>query len=171
MSPMGGARLSEGVPRKGELMGDFVLPSAEGTNVQLSEYRGRKNLVLVLAARQAREFLEALGRCQPQLEHEQAQVLAIVAGPAEALELQTDAAVRFPILADADKKIHGRLGALDRAGDPLPTLYVTDRFGEVFAAFHRAKGDKLPDADGLLDWLSFVNRQCEECFPPEWPAA
>ncbi len=172
MCPMGGARLSEGVPRKGELMGDFVLPSAQGESVQLSKYRGRKNLVLALAARQARELLQALGHRRPQLEQEQAQVLAIVAGPsAEALKLQTNAAVPCPILVDAYKKIHGRLGALDRAGGPLPTLYVTDRFGEVFAAFHRVKGDELPDADGVLDWLSFVNRQCEECFPPEWPAA
>ncbi len=172
MCPMGGARLSGGVPRKGELMGDFVLPSTAGERVQLSEYRGRSNLVLVLAARQARELLQSLATHQQRLDEEQARVLAIIDGTAnEALKLKTESALPFPVLIDPDRNIHSRMGALDPAGNPAPALYVTDRFGEVFAAFRRADGDKIPEADGVLDWLDFVNYQCEECFPPEWPAA
>ncbi len=168
MSPMGGARQSEGPPRRGELMRDFVVPAASGERVQLSSYRGRKNLIVVFAGNDERPLLRALADRQYSLASENAGVLAIVAGrQADAAELQR--ALPFLVAADPDARIHTAMGAL-KDGAPAPALYVTDRFGEVFAAFRTAEGKALPDADEIVDWLGFVNRQCEECFPPEWPA-
>jgi hypothetical protein len=64
--------------------------------------------------------------------------------------------------------VHRSLGALDRSGVPRLALYVTDPYGEVFAAWRTLAGDASPTAQEILDWLEFINRQCPECFPPEW---
>ncbi len=170
MSPMGGARLSAGPPKRGELMHDFVLTSAGGDRVQLSQYRGRDNLVLILATDHEHKLLCDLAARGGAFRSEQARVLAIIAGAeADAARVQRETGVPFPVLADSDGRVHSSLGAM-RNGAPAAALYVTDRFGEVFAAFRTAEGKALPDADDIVDWLGFVNRQCEECNPPEWPA-
>ena len=167
MSPMGGARLSEGVPRRGELMRDFALPAASGERVLLSAYRGRKNLVVVFAGAAERGWLQQLAQRQEALCREEGRVLVVAAGDAAAKHLQRG--LPFAVLVDTDARVHRVLGAL-KDGQPAPALYVTDRFGEVFAAFRAAEGNSLPDADETVAWLAFVNQQCEECFPPEWPA-
>ncbi len=157
---MSGAQLSEGLPKRGQLMRDFVLSSASGERVQLSEYRGKKNLVAVVAGRQLPHLLHDLADRQDALRDEQAQVLIVVfSSPAEVSS-------PFTLLCDPDGVVHAHMGATTDA----PALYITDRFGEVFAAFRTAEGDTLPSASEVLDWLGFVNRQCEECYPPEWPA-
>ncbi len=170
MCPMGGARLSVGPPMRGELMRDFVLTSARGQRVQLSDYRARQNLVVVLAGHDRYELLRELGRRQMALRGEQANVLAVVAGTqADAARIKQEAQVPFAVLADPDGQVHASLGAV-KNGQPAPALYVTDRFGEVFAGFRTAEGKTLPNADEVVEWLVFVNEQCEECNPPEWPA-
>lgn len=47
----GGGRVDpeEGLQKPGYVIRDFVLPSALGVRVQISDYRGRSNLVLVFA--------------------------------------------------------------------------------------------------------------------------
>ena len=167
MSPMGGARLSDGVPRRGELMRDFVLPSVSGEPVALSAYRGRKHLVVVFAGVAERGWLHQLAERPHALSREESRVLVVTAAYADAENLQRG--LPFAVLVDTDARVHTMLGAM-KDGQPAPALYVTDRFGEVFAAFRAAEGDSLPDADETVAWLGFVNRQCEECFPPEWPA-
>jgi hypothetical protein len=69
------------------------------------------------------------------------------------------------VLADTNGAVHRRLGAVDESGTPRTAVYVTDRFGEVYAAFAEAA---LPSIDQITSWLDFVGIQCEECFPPEW---
>jgi peroxiredoxin len=170
MCPMGGARLSAGPPKRGELMHDFVLTSARGERVQLSDYRGRQNLVLILAGHGELGLLKDLAQRQRALRSEQAQALAVVAGTkADAARIQQETQAPFAVLADPDGQVHASMGAI-KNGEPAPALYTTDRFGEVFAAFRMAEGRSLPDAEDILDWLGFVNSQCEECNPPEWPA-
>ena len=48
-------------------------------------------------------------------------------------------------------------------------VYVTDRFGEVFATFRESEKQAMPSVQEILGWLDFVNSQCPECSPPEWP--
>ena len=48
-------------------------------------------------------------------------------------------------------------------------IYITDRFGEVFAVFRESEKQAMPSVQEILGWLSFVNSQCPECSPPEWP--
>jgi hypothetical protein len=61
------------------------------------------------------------------------------------------------------------MGALDASGLPAMAVYITDRFGEVFAVFRESEKQAMPSVEEILGWLEFVNSQCPECSPPEWP--
>lgn len=157
-------------PRRGQLLPPFALLSAAGRQVQLADYRGRANLVVVLAGSET-ELLRQLAARHAQILEEEAQVIAVLCGgreQAQAIRLREQ--FPFVVLADPDCALHRSLGALDSGGAPRLAVYVTDRWAEVFALWRTAHGDPVPGAQDIVAWLEFVNRQCPECFPPEWPA-
>src|SRR5579871_1420921 len=159
-------------PRRGQVIRNFALLSAAGHQVQLSDYRGRANLVLVLAGGECGEngfaLLDELAVRQAQILEEEAQVIAVLAcarEPAQAIKSRRH--WPFVVLADSEAAVHRSLGALDGRGSPHLAVYVTDRYGEVFTVFRTAQGEPTLTASEILGWLEFVNRQCPECFPPE----
>lgn len=50
-----------------------------------------------------------------------------------------------------------------------PGFWPTDRFGEVFAAYKAGQGKSLPSVEEISGWIDFINSQCPECGPLEWP--
>lgn len=154
---------------RGEILPGFTLPDVEGCPFSLERARGRTNLVVVFGgARLAQSpvgvILDELATRRAELAAEAAQVLV-------ALTSRTDAAFQrgrwpFPVLVDKGTHIHRRVRATGAAGTPAPALFVTDRFREIYAAWH---GSPLPGAKEILDWLVFINIQCPECGVPEWP--
>lgn len=163
-----------GYPIRGQVLRDFALPSAAGKRVQLSDCRGRANLVVVLAGARGSqprvELLRQLASRHADILEQETQVMAVLCCPREqAQAIKARAQLPFVVLADSDGAVHRSLGALDRSGVPRRAVYVTDRYGEVFAAWRTFAGDASPTAQEILDWLEFINRQCPECFPPEWP--
>ena len=157
----------EGQPMVGTLLRDFRLPSSSGGEVQLSEYRGRANLVLVFAGSgdSARELLSELELRREELAGNEARALAVVAQSRQkASELKRTLGLSFEVLTDEDAKVHRLMGAEDR----VPLVFVTDRFGEIFAVYKPVAGKPLPCVSELLSWIEFINRQCPECAPREW---
>ncbi len=159
-------------PRRGTRLPDLELAAISGEPVQLSDCRRGRNLALILAgdsqAASRLELLPELARRYPELVEQEAQVLAVVAATRE--QAHTLAAqLPFPVFLDPESRAHRALAGFEAGGRPAPAIYVTDRYGEVFAAFRSADGQPIPDAGEILKWLEFVNIQCEECFPPEWP--
>ena len=75
----------------------------------------------------------------------------------------------FVVLSDGDGRIHREVGASDEQGHVAAAAYVIDRYGETFAIYRTRDGQALPSAVDILNWLEFVNSQCPECEPPEWP--
>jgi peroxiredoxin len=75
----------------------------------------------------------------------------------------------FPMLVDDDGRIHRLYGALDQQEKPSPVIYVTDRFGEIVSVHDIRDGKDLPTANEVRKTLEFLNSQCPECEPPEWP--
>jgi peroxiredoxin len=73
------------------------------------------------------------------------------------------------VLSDGDGRIHREVGASDEQGHAAAAAYVIDRYGEIFAIYRTRDGQALPNAAEILNWLEFVNSQCPECEPPEWP--
>lgn len=152
-------------PVKGQYLREFELPSSSGAKVRLSDYRGRAALVLIVcdASAEPEKLLTDLAQHYAQIRSEDAEVLAIVDGSPEQ-EAAKARHLPFPVLADADGRVHRALGAGDSAA-----VYVTDRFGEVFGVYRKAEGQALPGTDEILRMLEFVSVQCPECEPPEWP--
>ena len=161
-------------PGKGQLIRDFTLTSTVGQSVSLSDYRGRSNLLLVFAEGEDcspdLKILAGIAADYGRLLDEQTQVLAIMQCPLElATRLKKQANLPFPLLVDEDGRIHRSVGAADNDGHPATAIYITDRFGEVFAVYRAAEGQPMPDLQEIVSWLAFINSQCPECGPPEWP--
>ncbi len=165
-------KTAETCPVKGQLLRDFDLPSTAGRKVSISDYRGRLNLVLVFADGRPRglEFLTRVTKAYSEIRDEQAEVLAVLQGTAgKAARVKDRVRAKCPVLVDKDGRIHRLMGAQDRRGQPEMAVYITDRFGEVFATFRESEKQAMPSVQEILGWLDFVNSQCPECSPPEWP--
>jgi peroxiredoxin len=85
------------------------------------------------------------------------------------LRIETELRLNHDVLVDLDGRVHRTLGAIDAAGEPLPMVFVTDRFGEIFAIFKIDQHKSILSAEEVLSWLEFINRQCPECGAREWP--
>jgi peroxiredoxin len=155
--------------RRGEILAEFTLPDVEGSSVSLESFRGRTNLVVVFAGDKldgspVTVMLDELVARTEELAFEAAQVLVAVTSRPDAVSQR--GRWPFPVLVDEETRVHRTVGASDAAGRPAPAVIVTDRFREIYAAWH---GSALPGAQEILDWLVFINIQCPECGVPDWP--
>jgi peroxiredoxin len=100
--------------------------------------------------------------------------LAISQAEVETLRrLARDLDLPFPVLSDRD----GRVISYYFGGDERPAetwthaagVFVADRWGSLFAMKVADQGHALPGESEIREWLEFIEIQCEECFPPEWP--
>ena len=89
-------------------------------------------------------------------------------------QLTQDLALPFPLLSDSDGKVtalylkHSEQAAETAALDDA--IFVADRWGAIFIRKSAAKDHDLPAEAEIREWLEFIELQCEECFPSEWPA-
>jgi peroxiredoxin len=155
--------------KRGDVVTDFALRSTAGKEMFLSDVRGRSAMVLVLAGSLQGSIpglLQELTAHREQINANEGGVVVVLAKPqSEARKVASPDRWPFVTLADESGKVHRRLGAVDGHGRPASAVYITDRFGEVFAAF---AGETLPSIDEIIRWLAFIGIQCEECFPSEW---
>lgn len=163
-------------PRRGQRLRDFGLTAASGQHIQVSDYRGLRNLVLVFGGDTENNpglgLWSDIAHRYAEFVEEQAEVLVVLAGTqAQAELILKQQQLPFPLLVDPGGEVHRSVGAVEKGSRPATAVYVTDRYGEVFAAFRRLDKQAMPKAGEILEWLEFINMQCPECFPPEWPAA
>lgn len=160
-----------GTFRRGQRLPVLPLRAPTGETFDLAAWRGRNSLLLVLAAEGERAalLLHDLALRHADFKEEETRILGVLHGPEEAA--QTVAGQRglpFPLLPDPDAAVHRALEAADSSG-AYPAVFITDRYGEIYAAWAGPDAE-IPAAGELLEWARFINIQCEECFPPEWPA-
>jgi peroxiredoxin len=163
---------SEGHPEIGNVLPDFELPSSRGEPVLASAYRGRSNLVLILAADSnlLNDLLSQLDSKQQELAENNARILVTAVGTRQhACELKQEQRLNHDLLVDLDGRVHRTLDAINTAGQPVPMVFVTDRFGEIFAILKIDAHKSIPSAEEVLGWLEFINCQCPECGVREWP--
>lgn len=169
----GGARIDpgQGLQRLGYVIRDFTLESTEGRRIQISDYRGRANLVLVFLENSATNcrFLQEVANKSQEFTQEEATVVAIVPYAPEKTERGSTWYQVALVLVDEDASVHRLFGAIDEHGTPATVLYITDRFGEIVSVHPALSGQELPSAENVLKTLEFINHQCPECEPPEWP--
>lgn len=155
-------------PASGRSLVSFTLPDGDGHPVSSWSYRQRSNLVLFFhhgaSCGTCRSVLQKLARHVDTLRDEEAGILAIGPDqPSEARALAVALTCPFPLLSDPSQRIVAQQGL-----EP-PALVVSDRFGEIWAAWSGGRGHELPDVDEIVRWLEFVEVQCPECGAAEWP--
>jgi hypothetical protein len=125
----------------GMLLRDVRAHTLEDREVYASDFRGRRNLVLIFPGQEREEFglLNELRQHATDLQEEEAIVL----------------------IADGDNEA-GRYGTISPEGRRIAAVYVADRYGEVYFTAHCEPGKTLPGAAEVLDWLRFINAQCPE---------
>jgi peroxiredoxin len=156
-------------------MPDFTLPSSDGKQVSLYDYRGRSNLVVFFAGRgqdpTENTLLSALAERYGEIADTDFEVVLVLAESiGQANEFRRKMQFPFPVLADADMHVHNSVGASGAQAVPAAALYITDRFLEVFATWRTGAGERLPDISDVLSWLTYLDSQCPECTQIEWPS-
>lgn len=168
----GGARIDADRRRQrpGYLIRDFIANSLGGRRIQISDYRGHSNLVLVFAGNRAstHEFLTGLAEQVQQFAEQESVIIAVLPSSTTEPELLEAQNRPLVLMVDKDGSLHEQYGAVDDA-KPVHVIYVTDRFGEIVSLYTTFDGQHLPSSQELLKLLEFINNQCPECEPPEWP--
>ncbi len=161
--------------KTGNLMPLFRLPVVgQPQQLGLWDYKQKKNLVLFFfhgprcaACQQMLRDLANGYSDYPQLDTE---VLAISeAGNEELGQTQLALSLPFPLLSDIGGKVFGTYLGQMGSGSPETAVFVADRYGVLYTKATAADADELPGEREIRDWLSFIEIQCPECFPPEWP--
>jgi peroxiredoxin len=157
-------------PQSGTVLHDVELTMADGARRLLSSLRGNSSLVMVFTAGcDLHTLLVTLaGRASTLNEHNARVLIVGTARDQLVADSEFQSAV-FLLATDDDKIAHRTLGATDEQGNPVSAIYITDPFGEVFAAFRSQNSSSLPAIDEIIRWLEFISYQCEECSPREWP--
>lgn len=139
-------------PKVDQMIPDLRLSSSDGREFRMSMFRGHRNLVLIFTAGKSPSIVGALASRAEEIEEEEnARVFVITPAAPERVQ---DVAKSFPVLIDTDLAASRRFGA-----DREPALYITDQYGEIYAAHH---GTNLPSADEVLTSLRHINAACPE---------
>ena len=158
--------------KEGDLIPSFSLP---GVNVsgQISpwDYKQHKNLVLIffdIICEQCRSLLQELTGHYDEYRELNTEVLAIASGDVkEPHQLQQDLPVPFPLLFDSNREVFA-LYAGKTANQPSSFgVFITDRWGALFTKIVSTDPKRLTTDSEIRGWLSFIQIQCPECYPPE----
>lgn len=155
------------LPVPGEIMPDFTLLSTGGESVRISDYRGRRNLILIFTGtgdcETVRRLLRQFSEIYSEFISEEAQVLAVVRGPSNRAEqLERSDALSFPVLADEDGHAHLRVGVLVPDQNCTIVVFVVDRYGETRHVFRAEESRVGLTPRGALDWIRYINLECPE---------
>lgn len=163
----------------GQLVPDFRL-SAVNRDGQLGpwDYKQHRNLVLVffrsIESEKCRQLLRAIAKHYAEYQEKEAEVLVISTDRMDRLrQLVQDLALPFPVLSDNEGRVSDLyLPGSRQAGDKAAleaAIFVADRWGAIFYRTSLARDHDLPAEGEIREWLKFIELQCEECFPSEWP--
>ncbi len=141
---------------------DVAYVTSTGEQRRLSDFKDRKNLLIILAGEDCSGLISSLAAANEEISRNEGHVIAVLPRL-----LPEAAAWPFDVVVDAAGAVRRALSS--GLSEPRLTVFVTDRWGEVVFTSKASRGDVAPTVDALLEWLRFVDQQCPECFPPEWP--
>ena len=152
----------------GQIFPDATLPTRDGGAIALDTFRPKWDLVMVMLGAdgvpsEIAHVLDALAAARTDVELEDGKVLAVSASTLPVSDWRWP----FPLLLDADGRVHRRAGAVDGAGRPAPALFTTDHYREIYGAMRPGEPAWPATAKDVIDWLVFANIQCPECNAPE----
>lgn len=152
----------------GNLFPDATLPTLDGGTITLNEFRPKWDLVMVMLGadgvpQEVARLLDSLTAARADVEAEDGKVLAVSASPSPITNWRWP----FPLLRDADGRVHQRVGAVDSGGRPAAALFTADHYREIYGAMRPGEPTWPTSAQEVVEWLLFANIQCPECNAPE----
>ncbi|MCW5854243.1 MAG: redoxin domain-containing protein [Anaerolineae bacterium] len=159
-------------PATGQMLPDFHLPTVDGRRIRLSDYRNRRNIVLIvlkgLSAGTDR-LLSEVTQAAEELADDNAQALVVVEGPIQAAQsLQQMYRLPFPVLADSVGAVAPLLGPDETGNSPCLAVHIASRSSRVYWSVWLGPDDRPPTVKDIRGWLEFIEIQCPECEAPEW---
>lgn len=152
----------------GHIVPDFRLQTVDGKVISPTDFKERKNLVILFFNPRNRcelEMMAEVRRRYHEITDENAEVLGIATGPLD--ELKTCAATLnapFPLLSDVQNE------AICKYCVSESTVFVADRYGVL-----KFQGPMCQDVDGTLNavisTLELIELECPECGVSSWPEA
>ena len=139
------------------------------------DFKQKKNLVIAFlhaGCAACEDFLRTLAtRSADLLEREAVALLIFSETPAPCVveHLPAQIVVATDMTGRSQKSFLGR-DALGPAGQRMTGVFVTDRFGELFAQWVGAGDAGLAGLGEILDWLAQIQVACEECGVSHWSA-
>lgn len=150
-------------PSVGEMMPDFALVSMNGSRVRISDYRGRRNLVLIFCvsgnSKETCSLLQDVSGRRSEFEGEEAQVLVIVLKTDDQAELRRN--LPFPVQQGEGDHAHELAGVDANEKDFRPVIYVVDRYGEI-RHICRQEMPSCANVGAILEWVRYINLECPE---------
>lgn len=153
---------------------NLKLPSTEDKDIQINDYKQKKNLVL---------FFYNGGQCFNCLERLRSfaanykfyselntEILGISSDElSESKLIKDEYRLPFPLLSDSDGEQMNKFTEVVN-GDAIPSVLILDRFGSLYGQWivSHEEGD-LPKDKKFLQMLQYIETQCPECgiFPEE----
>jgi peroxiredoxin len=150
---------------------DLVLKDSAGKSLDLKQYRGKKNLVVVVTrgfpgyvCPNCSAQTSRLVANYPEFVKRDAEVLVVFPGPAGHLQdfvkaarsQAGDAAVPFPLLLDEEFKAVEQLGI--KADLAKPATYILDKQGKVVFAYVGANTADRPSLKAVLGQLDRLGK-------------
>lgn len=163
----------------GQLIPNFRL-SAANRDGQVGpwDYKQHRNLVLMFfrsaECRKCEQLLRQIAQNYGEYKEKETEVLAISNDEVDSLRrLAQDLALPFPLLSDSDGSVTDlylkQIEQVQKKAAFEATIIVADRWGAIFTCKIAENDHELPEEVEIRDWLEFIELQCEECFPSEWP--
>lgn len=154
-------------PLVGEIVPEFTLLSTAGAYVRASDYRGKRNLILIFCgavnSASARRVVHQVSELNAEFVAEEAKVFAVVQGAGdEAEDLDGSCNPPFPILLDKDWHAHELFGVRSSEQHSLPAVCVVDRFGELRHVSRAAGSQPSGFVRDILEWVRYINLECPE---------
>jgi peroxiredoxin Q/BCP len=154
---------------------DAAFVDAKGKSIDLKQYRGKKNVVLVVTrgypgyiCPNCSAQTSRLISNYPEFVKRDAEVLVVFPGPTEHLQEFRDRteseagkkAVPFPIVLDKDFHAVDRLGI--RGDLAKPATFIVDKHGDVKFAYVGVNTSDRPSLKAMLDLLDAIQKTNNE---------
>ncbi len=146
----------------GDLAPEFTLPSTTGSDFTLSDFRGKKNVVLAFfpkaftsgCTKEMTAYQAGIG----EFSGVEAQVLAVSTDKVDTLKRwSTELKASFPMLSDANRKVSGQYGVLAGVlGFANRTTFVIDTEGRIQ---HIEEGSAALDPTGAATACKRITKQ------------
>jgi len=151
----------------GHITPEFNLRTVDGRTIQPTDYKQRKNLLLFffdVRSSDDWEMLAELKQRYDKIAENNAEVLAISAGPLEELQDCVDSMdLPFPILCDCDRETACKYCVVG------PAIFVADKYGELKYVSDVSTYTIDDVLNRAMSVLELEEMECPECGVSTWP--